>query len=287
MKADHKWRCLVACSAILLALCLAFAGCTKEQKMERHWKKGEKYFTENKLKEAILEYSNVVQIDPKNAKAHYKLGLSYLRMGMLREAYGEIVKTVEIDPKMLEARNQLGSLYLLSGDSAKAKEQAEAILAQDARNSGGHLLLSNISLRERKLDQAIEESRKALEGDQKLDAYLHLAGLYVMKKDLPRAEEMLKAAVAVDEKSLKARFALAEFYLRSGKRDLAEREYVEATKIAPNDTGAFMTLGNFYAAVRRPEDAEKQFLKGVELAPKNALLRIHLGNFYLAWGKKD
>ena len=170
MKADHKWRCLVACSAILLALCLAFAGCTKEQKMERHWKKGEKYFTENKLKEAILEYRNVVQLEPNNAKARYKLGLAYLRMGRLREAYGEILKTVEIDPQMLEARNQLGGLYLLSGDRAKAREQAEAILAKDAKNSGGHLLLSNIALPERKLDDAIAESRKAVEGDQKLEA---------------------------------------------------------------------------------------------------------------------
>ena len=66
-----------------------------------------------------------------------------------------------------------------------------------------------------------------------------------MKKDLARAEEMLKAAVKVDEKSLKARFALAEFYLRSGKRDLAEREYVEATRIAPKDANTFDDAGEF------------------------------------------
>ena len=186
MIAEKKRVWLYACCVLFLAVSLVLTGCTKEQKMERHWKKGEQYFTENKLKEAILEYRNVVQIDPNNAKARYKLGLSYLRMGMLREAYGEILKTVEIDPQMLEARNQLGGLYLLSGDRAKAREQAEAILAKDAKNSGGHLLLSNIALTERKLDDAIEESRKAVEGDQKLEAYLHLANLYIMKRDLPR-----------------------------------------------------------------------------------------------------
>jgi Tfp pilus assembly protein PilF len=154
-----------------------------------------------------------------------------------------------INPEMLEARNDLGSLYLLSRDPKKAREQAETVLAKDAKNSAAHLLLSNIYLTEKKLDEAIGESKKALEGEKKLDAYLHLANLYIIKKDLPQAEEMFKSAVTVDEKSMRSRFALAEFYLRSGKKDLAEREYIEATKIAPNDATAFMTLGNFYAAV--------------------------------------
>jgi Tfp pilus assembly protein PilF len=238
MTSEKKRVAALACSVVFFALFLTLSGCSKEAKMERHWKKGEQYFSENKPREAVLEYKNVLQLDPRHAKAHYKLGLTYLRLGMVREAYAAMSKTVEIDPGMIEARNQLGQLYLLSGDQKKAREQVDSVLAKDARNSAAHLLLSNISLTEKNLDQAIAESKKATEGEMKLEAYLHLANLYIMKKDLPQAEEMLKAAVKVDEKSLKARFALAEFYLRSGKRDLAEREYIEATRIARKKTQA-------------------------------------------------
>ena len=125
-----RWAALV-CSVVFLAFFLAVSGCSKEAKMERHWKKGEQYFSENKPREAVLEYKNVLQLDPKHAKAHYKLGLTYLRMGMIREAYAEMSKTVELDPGMIDARNQLGQLYLLSGDRKKAREQAEAVLAKD------------------------------------------------------------------------------------------------------------------------------------------------------------
>ena len=225
MTSERRILAAFVCTVLFLALVLPLSGCSKEAKMERHWKKGEQYFSENKPREAVLEYKNVLQLDPKHIKAHYKLGQTYLRMGMIREAYAEISKTVELDPGMTDARTQLGQFYLLSGDRKKAREQAETVLVKDARNSAAHLLLSNISLTEKNLDQAIEESKKATEGEMKLDAYLHLANLYIMKKDLAQAEEMLKAAVKVDEKSLKARFALAEFYLRSGKMDLAEREY--------------------------------------------------------------
>jgi len=47
---------------IFFAFLVALSGCSKEAKMERHWEKGEIYFSENKLKEAILEYKNVIHL---------------------------------------------------------------------------------------------------------------------------------------------------------------------------------------------------------------------------------
>ena len=88
---------LFLCIALIAVLLLGLAGCSKEAKTERHWKKGESYFTENRLKEAIIEYKNVIKLKPDHAQAYYKLGLSYLRMGMIRDAYGAILKSVELD----------------------------------------------------------------------------------------------------------------------------------------------------------------------------------------------
>ena len=106
MDFEKRRGCAFICCVIFLALFVALSGCSKEAKMERHWKKGENYFSENKLNEAILEYKNVINLEPKHAQAHYKLGLSYMRLRMFREAYAEISKTVEIDPEMMDARNQ-------------------------------------------------------------------------------------------------------------------------------------------------------------------------------------
>ena len=83
--------------AFIILFCFIFStslSCSQEAKKERHWKRGEKYFSENKFKEAVIEYKNVVQIDPKDAKARYKLGLSHLRALQFREAYSEFLKTV-------------------------------------------------------------------------------------------------------------------------------------------------------------------------------------------------
>ncbi len=137
----EKRRMYVAiCTLSVIAFLILFSGCSKESRIERHWKKGETYFSENKLKEAIIEYKNIIKLEPKYSKAYYKLGMAYLKMGMMREGYVVLTKAVEINPDMVEARNQLGVLYLMSGDTKKAREQAELILAKDAKNSLGHML---------------------------------------------------------------------------------------------------------------------------------------------------
>jgi tetratricopeptide (TPR) repeat protein len=104
----RKFLFLLFISFLLFGL----AGCNKEAKKERHWGRAEKYFAENKFKEAIIEYKNVLQIDPTDVKARYKLGLAHLKVGQFREAYSEFFKSVESDPNLVDARLQLGNLYL-------------------------------------------------------------------------------------------------------------------------------------------------------------------------------
>ena len=87
-------------------------GCSKEAKKERHLKRGEKYFSENKLREAIIEYKNVLQIDPRDAKVRYKLGLSHLKVGNLQEAFSEFTKSVDLDPEAIEPRIQLSLIHI-------------------------------------------------------------------------------------------------------------------------------------------------------------------------------
>jgi len=72
MTYERKRFSALVCSVLFFAFFLALSGCSKEAKMERHWKKGEQYFSENKPREAVLEYKNVLQLEPKHVKAHYK-----------------------------------------------------------------------------------------------------------------------------------------------------------------------------------------------------------------------
>ena len=145
----------------LIVLILGVSGCSKEAKKERHRKKAETYFSENKFNEAVVEYKNVIQIDPNDARAHYQLGLALTRVGRMREAFDSFLKSVELDQGFIDARLQLGTFSLLSKDIKMAREQAEKILTKEPNNVSGRLLMSSIYLAENDIDRAVSEAQKA------------------------------------------------------------------------------------------------------------------------------
>src|SRR5918996_2146061 len=76
-------------------------GCSKlspEANKEEHRKRAIAYFERGQYQEAVIEFKNVTQVDPKDADGHYRLALAYLKMGgtpHIQAAYGELTKTVE------------------------------------------------------------------------------------------------------------------------------------------------------------------------------------------------
>src|ERR1043166_1023763 len=119
---------------ILLSLALLSAGCSlgsSEEKKAKHRERGLAYFEKEKLHEALIEFKNIVQIDPKDADGHYRLALTYLKLGGLNNvqaAFAELSRTTELDPANRDAQLKLGALYLLGSKPDKALEHANIVL---------------------------------------------------------------------------------------------------------------------------------------------------------------
>lgn len=113
--------------------------------MATHYERGLSYFENSQYEEAITEFKNVVQIEPKHVDGHYRLALAYLKLGgvtNLQSAFRELAKIVELDAESHEAQLKVGEFYLLSKNPAKAREQADIILASAPENPEGLILRS-------------------------------------------------------------------------------------------------------------------------------------------------
>src|SRR2546422_8581188 len=117
-------------SALLLAALVVVTGCTRspEASKARYLSRADGYFDRQKYPEAIIEYMNVLRIEPGNAHAITRGGIAHFETGQLGMALPFLLKARELDPANLDARHRLGTIYLLARRPADARAEAAAIL---------------------------------------------------------------------------------------------------------------------------------------------------------------
>ena len=164
------------------AVLLFATGCmqlsAEEQKAE-HLKRAKAFVEAEKYPEALIEYKNVVQIDPKDADSHYQLAQIYMKLGEgshLQEAFSALSRTVELDPTIQDAQLKLGEFYLMARKSEKAREHADMFLASAPLDPKGHILRGRSLIIEKEFDQGIEEFKKSIELDpENVQIYVDIA----------------------------------------------------------------------------------------------------------------
>ena len=256
--------------ALLLPILIVMTGCSRspEAKKAQHLDRGDKYFAKAQFREAIIEYTNVVQIDRKNARAYRQIGLAYYQLGELGQAFPYLVKLQELDPEDQDVHLKLGTIYLVGRQHAKAREQAAVVLGKDPKNFDALLLWAGTARTPQEVNAAIlrlEEAR-AQYGDK---AKLHtgLGALYLMKKDMVNAERALQEAVAKEPKSVEPHAVLGDLYLLKRDAVQAEREYKAAAELAPAGSPTRLKLANFYLSFLKPEDGKRILAEMTEKAP--------------------
>src|SRR5215469_12585239 len=89
----------IVCVLVTL-VCLGCDSSSPEAKKARHRERATSYFEKGQYHEALIEYKNVAQLDPKDADAYYQLALTYLKLGgipNLQQAAAALIRAVELD----------------------------------------------------------------------------------------------------------------------------------------------------------------------------------------------
>jgi len=263
-----------------------------EEKKAEHEKRGQAYFGEEKYLEAIIEYKNVVQIDPKDAKTHYQLALIHMKLGGmtdLQQAFGELAKTVDLDSSIQDAQLTLGEFYLLARQPKKARKHADLVLASTPQDPKGHLLRGRSLIIEKEFDQGVEEFQRAIQLDpENVNTYIDLAKAYIGMKQPDEAFAALKQGLAKKLNSTPLVLALGDIYLVTGKAEEAETQYRRALELDPGSEALLIKLSRFYQLIMRKwEKAEETLQQLVEKNPKSEVAHVQLGDFYVYIGQRD
>jgi tetratricopeptide (TPR) repeat protein len=287
-------RALIFTTSISILLTLIMGGCdwlSPESKKAKHLEQGKAYFEKGQYSEAVIEFKNVVQLDPKDAEAHYRLALAQLKLGgtsNLQGAFAELSKTVELDKTNQDAQLKLGELYLLGKEPAKARERADIVLVSAPQNTEGLILKGQSLINEKHYPEGMVELKKAIDLDPKnMRAYIELARAQVFAKDTAAAEVTLKKALTIDPRSSEILVALGDFRVITGMPDQAEIIYKQALEIAPQNEEIYLKLAGFYQRYGKWAEVETVLQKLAALKPQDEKPHIQLGDFFTWLGQRD
>jgi len=269
-------------SLFVLTVVVALAGCGKDPEVAKRefMKSGQQYFAEGKYKEAVIEFRNAVQQDPRYGEARFALAGALMKTSDLQGAYREYARAADLLPNDIEAQMWAGEMNLLAGRFDDARTLAEKALRLDPKSVRAQLVKANALAGLKQFDAAVNEAQDALGLDpSNVHTYKNLAILQYAKGDRDAAERSFKQIVDSEPKSMEARVALANFYWSTGKRDLAESSLTEALAVEPNSTEVNRAIAELYVRSGRVAQAEAP-LKLVAAQAKDTGSMIALADYY-------
>src|SRR5262249_28377802 len=121
------------------------AGCARspEAQKARHLERGDRYFKKEQYREAIIEYRNVLQIDPNQPHAIAQLGLAHYQLGEVGQSFRFLLRARELTPDDAEVHLKLGTIYLMARKPAEAAQEAQAVLAKTPGSLDALVLLAD------------------------------------------------------------------------------------------------------------------------------------------------
>ncbi len=270
-----------------LLLTTAMTGCqSDDEKIAAFYEQGQTYAKAEQYQEAVIEFKNVLKINPNHANAHYELAKAYLSLGRARDAYWEMSETARLDPANTEAVLSYGAMSLIAKEAELALSMAEQAIEAEPENHQGYLLQGK-ALQALKRDEDAEASYlKAVELTEDLTNISTLAAYYAGLEDgREKAEPWYWKLVEKFPDDYRAYSMLALFLTVDPARE-AESEQMFKSAIANGSEDedqmqeGYANLARFYFDRGRPEVGEATLREGAEKLPESTVLRFMLATYY-------
>ena len=274
-------------AAWLLVSALATVGCSSDPSVEkqRYLESANRYAEQGKLREALIDYRNALQIDARFAEARLKIAQTYARLDDGPNALKEYVRAADLLPENMEVQLAAASYLLAAGQMDSALARADAVLSKQPENVNAHVVRGSALAGLNELDRALSSMEEAIRLDPTRSAsYTQLGLVEVARGKRDEAEVALTKAVSLDPKSVNSHLALSQFYWSVGRQAETERALEAALKIDPKHIAANRAMALLSLSTGRTTDAEK-YLKQAAETSKSPRAWFALSDFYVASGR--
>lgn len=282
------------------SLVLGAVGCgDSETQVADFVKNGNYYIEQEEYEEAIIEFRNVLQIDPNHVEAHRNLAKAYFYTDRAREGYWELSETVRLAPDDIDSRIQYTALTMAGGRFDEVLESADKIIEVEPDNAAAHRFRGQALLaleRDREAEEAMQRAVEIEPGNAA--GHLALASLYQQSDQMDKAAVQVRASLEQDPTPLGYTMLAALLNANDGDDSEIEESLKGAVKLSlvldeegkqgPEGAAAYRNLSSFYFDRDRPDEAVIVLEEGIaNLQEGKSDLNDSLVRYYREKGDRE
>jgi len=242
---------------------------------------------DGKVDEAIPIIQSIIASDPEVTDAYFALGNIYFQAQRYQDAITYFEQALGRKPDDSFAAINIALAYEAMGKFEEAEKFLLGYLEKGFSDPQFYFMLGNMNYIRKNYDQAIPYFEKCLASNAESGgSYSLLGAIYIIKDDLPRAEECLQKALEINPRLNNLHYFRAELAEKRGRAAEAEAEYLKELEVSPKH---FKTLYNLSRLYRQTGNAAKEleYLNAsLETDPRFPLTYFYLARFYLNRGER-
>jgi len=242
-----------------------------------HFIDGATFDAQGKFAEAILEYQEVVRLDPGNAAAMYALSKDFTELNKHARASEFARAAVALDSTNIAYREQLATVYMNAFQRELAIREYESILQLDSTQDRALYNLGRLVQPQQPL-RALEifETLMDREGES-WDLLLQTAEIYNTLGRYDDAIARYESMMRIDPGNDALKRQLAETYSKAGRQDEAVALLESMHEVRPDDPDVSLVLAEMYVdrgEIAKALDLFTSILKHKDLHPE---IRLRIG----------
>ncbi len=299
---------------ILILLLLIVAASVQAQSAKQYYKAGDDFLKANNFKDAIVQYTKAIELDPDYEKAYIRRGTAYSRSGDHKNAAEDYDRALVFDAKDEELYYFSGSEWHLEGNHQFALKRLsraidlknnflEAYLArfdvhmaldqyEDALSDGQRCLklkederayykLAQVYEKLEMYDEADQAYRRSLQKNRRVVAtHFSYAQLLYSLENYEAAGNEVNQVLQMDPRHLEGILLQSQVLSAQGNLLKASETLSMASVQFPDEPLIYILRGDINSKMNQPGYAIIDYSKAIELDPENAEIYYKRGGSY-------
>ncbi len=197
------------------------------------------------MQAALAEYAKAQAVNAERPESHLNMGLVYLAQGMIPEAEQAYLTALRLDPGFVPGYINLSDLYRQTNRDGEGEGLLRKALSVTAEDPGLHHALGLLLVRQKRMQESIEQLKRAAElaPDRSRYAYVYALALHGAG-ETAQALRLLELTSMGDPDNRDIRLALVSLYRETGNMDSARRHAELLQRQYPGDAGIQSLLEN-------------------------------------------